>query len=255
MRCLYSLVAWGLAMTVWAQAQAAVSLGGTRLVFPGAFSEVAIEVSNRSEREVLIQAWLGVPGDDDDPASAQPRVELPFVLTPALVRLPAQGRQVLRVLYHGEGMPAGRESLLHVYVLEVPLRRDAGQQLNIAVRQRINLFYRPTGLPGDPAEAAATLRWALNRTAAGEPYLHVSNPTAFHVALQALYLDEHRVSDHLLLAPGARFEWPVSIVRPQRLAFKALTDYGAQRAYCAPTTGQGPFSARLLDTLSIAESC
>lgn len=255
MKRLYRLAVWMLAMVGMACAQAAVSLGGTRLVFPGAFSEVAIEVSNRSGREVLLQAWLGTPGDDDDPASTQPRVELPFVVTPALVRLPAQGRQVLRVLYHGVGMPTGHESLVHLYVLEVPPRSEAGQQLNIAVRQRINVFYRPAGLPGDPAGAAAALRWSLRQVPLEGLRLQVSNPTAFHVALQALRLDQQVVSDHLLLAPGARFEWPVTVDRPRRLSFEALTDYGGQRAYCAPATGQGPFSARLLDTLSIAESC
>ncbi len=74
----YGLV---LLMVCITQAQAMVSLAGTRLVFPGAFSEVAIEVSNRDKRDVLLQAWLGTPGDDDDPASAQPGIELPFVVT------------------------------------------------------------------------------------------------------------------------------------------------------------------------------
>ncbi|GAB7527684.1 molecular chaperone [Pseudomonas sp. 3A(2025)] len=238
-----------------AQAEATVSLAGTRLVFPGAFNEVAIEVSNRDEREVLLQAWLATPGDDDDPATAQPGIELPFVVTPALVHLPAQGRQVLRLLYHGIGMPAERESLLHLYVLEVPQRVAVGQQLNIAVRQRINVFYRPVGLPGDPADAASALRWSLNRADPGGRRLQVSNPTVFHVVLQALSLNGQALSDHQLLAPGARFEWPVNAGSPERLLFKALTDYGGQRAYCAPATGQGPFSARLLDTLPMAEPC
>lgn len=244
-----------LLMVSMAQAQAAVSLAGTRLVFPGAFSEVAIEVSNRTEREVLLQAWLGMPGDDDDPLSAQPRLELPFVVTPALAHLPAEGRQVLRMLYHGVGMPVERESLLHLYVLEVPQRSEVGPQLNIAVRQRINVFYRPAGLPGDPAEAASALHWSLNRAAPGGRRLQVSNPTAFHVALQALSLDGRVLHDHLLLAPGERFEWPINAGPLRRLLFKALTDYGGQRAYCAPVTGQGPFTARLLDTSLIAEPC
>lgn len=244
-----------LLMMAIAQAQAAVSLAGTRLVFPGAFSEVAIEVSNRDEREVLLQAWLGTPGNDDDPASAQPRLELPFVVTPALAHLPAEGRQVLRLLYHGVGMPAERESLLHLYVLEVPERSAAGPQLNIAVRQRINVFYRPVGLPGDPADAATALSWSLNRAAPGQRHLRVTNPTAFHVALQALSLDGRVLNEHLLLAPGERFEWPVDTGPLRRLLFKALTDYGGQRAYCAPVTGQGSFTARLLDTSLIAEPC
>jgi len=222
----------------------AVSLTGTRLIFDGRFAEASIALTNRSDQPVLIQAWLTDARDDDgDPGKVGG--ELPFVLTPPLSKLDGQGKQVLRLMYQGSGIAQDKESLLHLYVLEIPRRVEGQNQLSIAIRQRINVFYRPPGLPGDPAETPSLLRWTLP---ANGP-LRISNPTAFHVALQNVQVGGVELSDYLLLAPGANHEFalPASNAGPQRLSFSALTDYGAARAYCAPIDGREPVSARLHD--------
>lgn len=239
-------------------AQAAVSLSGTRLIFDGKLTEVSLQVSNQGANEVLIQAWLSDPGDDDDTPSAR-RTAVPFVVTPHLQRLPAGGRQALRVLYQGFGMPQGRESLVHLYVTQVPQRREGGNRLNIAIRQRINLFYRPPGLQGDPARTPERLRWELAALASGAKVLRVTNPTAYHATLQDVGVEGAPLSDYLMLAPGAqqdlRLPAATNSLAVRRLAFKALTDYGGARAYCARPAGDGPFKARLLDNHYAQEQC
>jgi len=238
-------------------AQGALSLTGTRLIFDGRYREVSLEVRNPGQDEVLVQAWLSLPLDDEA-SLASPRV-LPFVVTPPLSRVSAGGRQALRVLYQGAGMPEDRESLLHLSVLEIPRREPGNRQLTIAVRQRINVFYRPVGLPGDPAESAQRLNWTMTDNGSGKTQLQVNNPTAYHASLESLNLDGVQVSDHLLLAPGARIELPVSAsTQPSglhRLVFKALTDYGGQRGYCTHLNAQASSSARLLENLSLQEAC
>ena len=49
------------------------------------------------------------PRGDDQPADGRV-ADLPFALTPHLVRIPAKGKQTLRLLYEGIGMPQDRES-------------------------------------------------------------------------------------------------------------------------------------------------
>lgn len=223
--------------------EAAVSLAGTRLVFDGRFRESSIEVSNPGTTSTLIQAWLSTP--DAEPSVAS---DLPFVVTPHLAQLPAQGKQTLRLLYEGVGMPGDRESLLHLYVLEVPRRSEAPQQLSIAIRQRINVFYRPDSLPGDPADAAKNLEW--QRSTKNDHALRVRNPTPFYVALQDLEFEGHKVSEYLLIEPLSErsLTWesiPSRRSAQGRLAFKALTDYGGQRDFCARAQGDQPFNARL----------
>lgn len=236
-----------------AAAQATVSLSGTRLIFDGRFREASVDVSNRSDAQVLIQAWLA-----DGRVGESGAADLPFVLTPHLAQLPAQGKQTLRVLYEGVGMPADRESLLHLFVLEIPRRSQAAQQLSIAVRQRINVFYRPAYLPGDPADAAQMLTW--QRQAGGE--LSARNPTPYHVSLQNVRFDGVEISDYQLLPPFSEISLPlparVSGDGMQRnLSFKALTDYGGQRDYCGALPAQGALNVPLSrpDSHSLKGKC
>lgn len=224
-------------------AQAVVSLAGTRLVFDGRFREATIEVSNPGKARVLIQTWLADPR-----APKGGSAQLPFVVTPHLEQLPTQGKQILRVLYEGVGMPTDRESLLHLYVLEVPRRSDASQQLSIAIRQRINVFYRPKGLAGNPANAAEKLSWRW--TSVDHAALGVRNPTPFHVVLHRVAIDDFEVCEDLILEPFSERSLPVIAssgdpAKAVRLSFKALTDYGGQRDFCALAQESQPFNARL----------
>ncbi|RMR58022.1 Pili assembly chaperone [Pseudomonas syringae pv. syringae] len=239
-------------------AHGAVSLSGTRLIFDGQYREVTLEVRNRGKSEALLQAWLSDAADDDD-APGELRKALPFVVTPPLSRLAVGGRQALRVLYQGTGMPQKHESLLHLYVLEIPRRQDGAGQLNIAVRQRINVFYRPPGLDGDPADTPARLLWTLTHDPSHALLLTVSNPTPYHAALQALRIDGVQLGDHLLLAPGAQVAMvvPASVERSatHRFSYQALTDYGGRRTHCAQLTGQAATTARLPKNNSIQDEC
>lgn len=248
----------GLCLVFFAMAaavEASVSLSGTRLIFDGRYPEATLQVTNRGAGEVLIQTRLSDPRDDDDTPFDQ-RQALPFAVTPHLQRLAPGSRQTLRIFYQGEGMPNGRESLLHLYVTQVPRRIHGEAQLNIAIRQRINVFFRPTGLEGDPASTAETLRWSLSRSAPDAPILRVVNPTPYHVALQELYLDGVRVSESHLLEPGARYHWTLSATGSGLgLRFKALTDYGGQRVYCARLDTTTESKARLRESSHSQESC
>ena len=214
------------ALWVWLEtAQGAVSLSGTRLVFDGRYVEASIEARNRGDREVLLQVW---PTDGLQENDA-PDAPLPFVVTPHLLHLPGHGREQLRVLYQGQGMPTDRESLLHLYALEIPRRAQGSQQLNIALRQRINVFYRPKDLPGDPALTPQALQWLRH----ADGVLQLRNPTPFYATLQDIRVNGVQLSDYLLLAPGAGQDWPLPDARAAAtLSFKALNDYGGQLGYC-----------------------
>jgi P pilus assembly chaperone PapD len=122
---------------------------------------------------------------------------------------------------------------LHFYVLDVPKRAVSSNPLSIAVRQRINVFYRPEGLTGDPALTASSLRWTLTGARGGEAVLHVSNPSAFHAAVKDVRLGASLMRDYVLIPPGAHHEIPVPApATSAALTFKALNDYGGLRAYC-----------------------
>jgi P pilus assembly chaperone PapD len=132
---------------------------------------------------------------------------------------------------------------------------EGENQLSIAIRQRINVFYRPPGLLGDPARTAETLVWRFILDELGAIALQVSNPAAYHASLQNLRLEgaeeNYSVSNYQLLPPGVTRSLPLTAIKPgegmwNRLSFKALNDFGGQHGYVADVDQQAAFSARSL---------
>lgn len=125
-------------MLVAAQATASISLSATRVVFDGAHKEANVIVRNGNQ-EVLVQSWVDA-GD---------RAQAPFAITPPLARVLPKQEQLLRILYEGQGLPTDRESVVWLNVQEIPQASTQANTLQLAVRQRIKIFFRPANLPGN----------------------------------------------------------------------------------------------------------
>ncbi|WP_366395502.1 fimbria/pilus periplasmic chaperone [Pseudomonas chlororaphis] len=106
---------------------------------------------------------------------------MPFAITPSLNRLDGNQRKLLRIFYYGQGLPTDRESAFRLNVQEVPQKSKSENSLQIAVRQRIKLFYRPVNLKGSADEAPNELGWRMVLKD-GKPDLKVKNDSAFHVS-------------------------------------------------------------------------
>jgi P pilus assembly chaperone PapD len=213
-----------------ANAQASISLSGTRVIFDGAHKEANITVRNGGAN-VLIQSWI----DAGEAANSQ----VPFAVTPALARLPANQQQLLRILYEGKGLPSDRESVLWLNVQEIPQAAGGENVLQLAVRQRVKVFFRPDGLPAEAALASATLQWQVLEVA-GKPVLRVSNPSAFHVSMTELTLADkdhaERVKDSSMIAPLDKVDMPLNTFTARqaaKLSFQSINDYGGQNRYQA----------------------
>ncbi len=161
------------------QADASVVIAGTRVIFPGQDQEVTVQLTNEGQRPALVQAWL----DEGDAAASPETIDVPFTLTPAMFRLDPGNGQALRLLQTGAALPKGRESLYWLNVLEVPPKAtDDANRLQLALRTRIKVMYRPAGLPGKAADAPAAVRWELLDQGGGKGYaLKASNPTPYYV--------------------------------------------------------------------------
>ena len=68
--------------------------------------------------------------------------------------------------------------------------------MQTAVRSRFKLFYRPTGLTGNPDDAYQALRWSRNKN-----NVVVNNPTPYYITLYQLSLGGKRIADGGLVAP------------------------------------------------------
>jgi chaperone protein EcpD len=165
------------------RASAGVVITGTRVVYSAVKREVTIDVHNPGDMPSLVQAWL----DAGDPHAKPGESKVPFVMTPPLFRLDPTKSQSLRLVYTHDPLPQDRESLFWLNVLDIPPRTstnpDLPNQLELAFKHRMKVFFRPTGLSGSAADAPAALTWKLQYKDGKLVGIQASNPTAYHVSL------------------------------------------------------------------------
>ncbi|MNJ41351.1 Chaperone protein FimC precursor [compost metagenome] len=209
---------------VAADAQAFLKIEGTRLIYSGKDREASIGVINQSQQDVLVQSWItNAYGIDHG--------DVPFAVVQPLVQLGSQERHLLRVLYSGQGLPDDRESMVWLNVMEIPRKSDQENGVQLAIRQRIKLFYRPSALQGSSSESVQQLNWKTRQGAK----IEVGNPGAFHVSLVHLEVvsDKRKtlLSDYLFLRPGETrlIEAPSSILESgSQITFTEINDGGLQ---------------------------
>ena len=222
-----------IACVAFPAAQANVLVGGTRVILPAKEGEVTVRLTNDNDRPALVQAWI----DRGDAKATPDTVDTPFLVTPPMFRMEPGRDQSLRILYTKEPLPADRESLFWLNVLEVPpkpadMEAASTNYLQLALRSRLKLFYRPQNLAGDPATAPEQL--AFRAGAAGE--LVVSNPTPYYITLYKLTVAEG----------GRTFEAETGMVEPMgelrlrvaqmgKAAASAAVSYSAINDYGTPT--------------------
>lgn len=233
-----------LGMFLAAPAMAGISLSATRVVFDGAHKEANVTVRNGGQ-DVLIQSWID--SDDDQHRT------VPFAVTPPLARVMAKQQQLLRILYEGAGLPQDRESVVWLNVQEIPQASEQANTLQLAVRQRIKVFFRPAGLPGDPLKAPTALDWRLAHEGPST-VLSVSNPGLYHVSMADITVTVNGqrtlAADAAMIAPGQTRTFAlarVGVDTPASLSFRSINDYGAQSEYRAALMPSGAAKAKAVE--------
>jgi len=231
-------------LAAWATpVQAAIVLDGTRVVISSDARSVTLGMQNTGDVPVLAQNWIDDGRQDALPAD----INVPFILTPAIVRVEPSGSAVVRISYTREPLPADRESLFYLNVMETPPRvAGAENALMFNIRTRIKIFFRPVSLKQGVGGAPGKIGWKLARSAKGKTVLEVANPTPYHVTLVGigLFSKNGRVdAGSGMVAPfdTARFELPAAGISATQkglsVRYEIVNDYG----------GLQPQDMRLLD--------
>ena len=210
---------------------AAVTLGGTRLIFSAPNKEASILAKNNAEQDIMIQSWI----DPDDSATNS---DIPFAITPSLSRLGANKQQLLRIFYQGKGANEQKETVYWLSVQEIPPKPEKENILQIAVRQKIKVFYRPAGLPGSAVDAPKALQWQI--TPKG---LQVTNPSAFHVSIAKIKLNTGHSNyqvDSDMVKPGETVtftikNWKGNTTSAPTVEFECVNDYGGIDKFTSAT--------------------
>ncbi|WP_233201069.1 fimbrial biogenesis chaperone [Chromobacterium alticapitis] len=234
----------GLALACCAAAQPAMAnvvITGTRVVYNSDAREVTIKLNNPGKEPALVQAWT----DRGNAKSTPDTADAPFVIMPPIFRVDPGKSQTLRMTFTQEALPQDRESLFWLNVLDVPpLPQKAGEASNflqIAFRSRLKIFYRPTGLPGSPDEAADKVDWKLVKNASGKGYaLRGHNGSPFHVSFNLtalLWNGREYKSDGGMIAPQASEDFELNGLSAAP-AGKAMVKYETINDYGAPVSHQ-----------------
>lgn len=221
-----------------AQLVAGVVVNGTRVIYPAQAREVTVQLDNVGDAPSLVQAWV----DAGDQTQTAENSDAPFMLTPPISRVESGRSQALRLVLTGADLPADRESVFWLNVLDVPPSPQAGGEeqnyLQVAFRSRIKLFYRPKGLLGTANDAPQALRWQYR-----DGQLRVSNATAYHVTLAEVYaLDAaaERVLERQgrMVGPQQNLQFDSS-EKVERVRFISINDYGGRVEHTASVDAGG----------------
>lgn len=216
------------------QSVAGVVVTGTRVIYPAGQKEVTVKLNNNGGSPVLIQSWI----DSGDVKASPTNSNAPFVITPPVSRIDQNKGQSLRLMFTGATLPADKESVYWLNVLEIPPTDSvatADNKMYMAFRTRLKLFYRPANLPGKPAEAPVQVKWSAGPSVAGGGYsIKAFNPSAYHVSQASITLVDggkrYEVAP-AMIGPGETRSFAVKQLNSapsslSKIEFEAINDYG-----------------------------
>ncbi|CAI0846696.1 Chaperone protein papD precursor [Serratia fonticola] len=172
-----ALVAATLLCALTTQAQAAIALDRTRIIFPGGDKSVSLSVNNDNPQlPYLAQGWI-----EDTKGN---KVTSPLTVLPPVQRIEPGAKSQVKVqaLPVLSQLPQDRETLFYFNLREIPPKSDKANTLQLALQTRIKLFYRPKALVKTVTEMATPWQDQLTLTKQGDKYV-VNNPTPYYVTL------------------------------------------------------------------------
>lgn len=196
-----------------------IALSSTRVIYDGNKKETSLTVNNNNKtEEFLIQSWV-------DDASGNKKT--PFIITPPLFKLDPDKNNILRIVNITPSLPQDRESVYWVNVKAIPSKSEGSEEKNvlqIAVRTRIKLFYRPAGLKGDVKAALGELRF----TRTGNQ-IRVDNPSVFNITFNQFFVNGREIEKSgMVPAKGSlNISLPAGVNAVSQVKYNTINDFGA----------------------------
>lgn len=166
-----------LALTLSHNANAAVGLDRTRVIFDGGKEATSVNITNNNTQlPYLAQGWI-----EDEEGK---KITSPLIVLPPVQRLEPGKQSQLKVqaLPAAKSLPQDRETVYYFNLREIPPRSDKPNTLQIALQTRIKLFYRPKAIAPSQQDLSNPWQEKLTLIREGERY-QVNNPTPYYVTL------------------------------------------------------------------------
>ncbi|MGF6562905.1 molecular chaperone [Erwinia aphidicola] len=197
-------------------ASAGVIVGGTRVIYNAAQKETSIAVRNPEKATpYLMQSWV-------ENASPTDTSKVPFIITPPLFRLDAGQENTLRIVRTGGQLPEDRESLYWLNIKSIPASSKADtNQLQISVKTRIKLIYRPASLVANAPDAYKKLTFSRRGN-----QLQVTNPTAYQIAFYRVKVGGVEIKEPGSITPFGTLSLPLPVGASGQVSWQTINDFG-----------------------------
>lgn len=196
-------------------AHAGVEVGGTRVVYDGKMKQATIGVNNPDDKPYLIQSWVDKRADSNDTGEV-------FITTPPLFRLEPHSQNSVRIAYTGNDLPQDRESVYWLNIKSIPSTdKNSTNDLIIAVKNTMKLFYRPAGLTGDPATAYQKIEFKQR-----DGKLFAFNPTAYSVSFYEVKVNGVALKDISMVLPKEGISLGSVTAQAPKISWRAINDFG-----------------------------
>lgn len=207
------------------QVTASVVMTGTRIIFPSTAAEKTIQFKNVDSEPFVVQLQMTEEkGMVDDSA--------PFAMVPPVFRMAPNSGQSVRFIYSGASLPEDRESVFYLDFTQLPALKNSDKnqnQLIVAIRNRVKVFYRPASLTAAQSDAWKELVFSVKNGR-----LNIENPTGFHITVRRAELKTDgefiRLAESVMLLPKSNMQWPlpkkVTALRNAQIKLLLVNDYG-----------------------------
>lgn len=178
---------------IYPHAQAGVVVYGTRFVLNES-SSVKVTLQNTDSLPFLLKNDIGtVKGSNTDGQ--------PILITPPLRTIGGSQSIQLRLICSScEELPQDRESFFWLSISAIPKSSDGNRNnVQIALRQRFKVFYRPKSiLIEDASKAYTRLKFLKQR---GVLHFYVENSSPFYITILNMYVNGVKVNAPKMISP------------------------------------------------------
>ena len=168
-----------------------------------------------------MQSWI----DDGNTSLPPEKINVPFMLTPPVAKIPGDSGQQLKIKKMPNTLPNDKESLFFLNVLDIPPNNpdSAGKNvLKFAMQNRIKLFYRPKGI----AAVNKNTFHKLALTRSGNSY-SIRNDAANWVTVTEVKANNVKINNEsIMLAPLSSANVALKNTNANQYKMTIIDDHG-----------------------------
>lgn len=204
-----------------------IVLQGTRIIYYEAKGNVTVQLTNNGKLPALVQSWV----DDGNINSTPEKSHSPFYVFPPIVKIAGLKGQQLKIKMISHKLPKNRESVFYLNILDIPPYPENTQGksvLQLAIKSRVKLFYRPKELTTPPADVYKKISYKLE-----DNDLIVTNNSKYYFTIAKItHINEAKKSliKSKMIPPLSDFKLPLqNKVKHNKLTVTYVDDFGVYK--------------------------